>query len=165
MTSSRTTVVRFPVWPDRSRRKRHYFRVFVFDNRTAMKHFWKAHVEKIGATGQEAAFNFLAVTSSWTVLKVHVSRNRKVWTQDYCMGHLLFYRQRLGAGIVAHEATHAALRFAEVILKLNPKEFYHMNRGGRAAKTEETLCNLVGSIVAQFWQGFYARAPRRWQRK
>lgn len=40
-----------------------------------------------------------------------------------------------------------------------------MAGGSRAAKDEETLCRLVGSIVSQFWLGFYARAPRRWQRK
>lgn len=126
-----------------------------------MRHFWEAHTKKIGATGEEAAFNFLAVTSTWTVFKV----SRRTWKTDFCMGHLLFYRQRLGAGIVAHEATHAALRFAEVILKLNPKEFYHMNRGGRAAKSEEILCNIVGGLVSQFWNGFYRRVPRAWMKE
>ncbi len=165
--TDRSRVVKFPVWPDRSRKKPYFYRVFVFGSRKAMEIYWKAHTEKIGMTGSEAAFNFLAVTSTWTTLTIRISKGkdgRRRWKQDNCIGHMLFYRKRVGAGIVAHECTHAALRFAEVILKIPARDLYHARRGGRAPKNEERFCHAIGDLVSQFWCGFYARAPKAWHK-
>lgn len=163
--ADRSRVVSFPVWPDRAK-KPHYYKVFVFGSRRAMEIFWAAHAKKVGI---DETCDFLAVTSSWT--EHHLWREpskkggRRRWLQGHCIGHMLFHHQRLGAGIVAHECGHAALRFAELILKIQARDLYH----GRQTRSddnsgEERMLHCLGRMVSQFWRGFYARSPKSWGR-
>lgn len=161
--SARTEVVSFRIYPDRTRKRPWYWKVFVFENREAMLIFWREQCRIQGRTGAEAREDFAAVTATWTI--VYESPGKK---PDRCIGHVLFYRQRLGAGIVAHEMGHVMLRWAETWLKIPAKDLYH-GRGGAAGRTahrnEERVLHVLGDLVAQFWTRFYDRVPPGWLKK
>jgi hypothetical protein len=66
-----------------------------------------------------------------------------------CWGDVFFSRQRLSAGLVAHEITHAAISLAESA-RWNIGTF----AGGTAASLhEENFCEAIESLVDQFFDG------------
>lgn len=166
--SARTEVVKVNLWPDRAK-KPYYWRAIVFESRRAMEIYWAQAAE---ISGQDPTPDFLAITLSTTILTIRVVKTRKKkngrsirkWIQDHCLGQILFYRQRLGGGIVAHECGHAAFRYAENILKIKAKDLYHGGKMARRRCPEEQIMSCLGSMVSQFWRQFYARAPKEWMK-
>lgn len=160
--SARTKVVIFNVWPDRTRKRPWFWKVFVFENRQAMLIFWRQQCKIQGRTGAEASEDFRAVTTTWQIItwKGKVLP-RRGW-RAHCIGHILFYRQSLGAGIVAHEMGHATLRWAETWLKVPSRDLYDGTQPSGA--NEEKVLHVLGGLVAQFWIGFYGRAPVAWSK-
>ncbi len=66
------------------------------------------------------------------------------------LGYIVFTVERLGAGIVTHEMTHAALRTLG------------LGRGLRLGRArEEELANAVEWLVTKFWQRWYRYAEPR----
>lgn len=70
------------------------------------------------------------------------------------LGYIVFSVERLGAGIVTHEMTHAALRTLGFGLG---------RRLGRAQ--EEELANTVEWLVTKFWQRWYRYAEPRGEKR
>ena len=161
--ADRTTVVKFNVWPDRTRKRPWFWKVFVFDSRQAMLIFWREQCRLQGRTGAYAREDFHAVTTTWSIITWTWKMPRRGW-RAHCIGHILFHRQRLGAGIVAHEMGHATLRWAETWMKVPAKDLYEGTGRARAHKNEEDVLHVLGYLVAQFWSRFYAQAPKAWRR-
>ena len=165
--SARTEVVKFNVWPDRTRKKPWFWKVFVFESRQAMLIFHREQVKLWGDTGENAREDFHAVTKTWEIITWRTKRPPRRGWRAHCIGHVMFHRQKLGAGVVAHEMGHAALRWAETWLKIPAKDLYH-GRGGaagrRAHRNEEQVLHVLGGLVAQFWHGFYRRVPPAWMK-
>ena len=159
---SRTTHVTFNIWPDRAN-KPYYYKILVFGDRAAMLVFWEEQVKRLGYTGKSAAFDFRAVTQSWTTLRCGRGPRGGRWKESHQIGNILLNREDMGAGMVAHECGHAALHYAEVHLKIKARELYH-DAPRYQAKTsgEERMLYVLGGLVAQFWSRFYARAPKAW---
>lgn len=70
-------------------------------------------------------------------------------------GEILFYRGFLGAGIVAHEITHASLGFFRNVMKLDISTINNTKKGRQAGDSEEILCELNQAMNAMFWDKFY----------
>ena len=161
--SARTEVVKFNVWPDRTRKRPWFWKVFVFDSRRAMLIFWREQCRIRGTTGAQASEDFSAVTQTWQIITWKGAMPRRGW-RAHCIGHILFHRQRLGAGVVAHEMGHATLRWAETWLKIPADDLYEGTGRATSSVNEERVLHVLGGMVAQFWRRFYAQAPKAWHR-
>jgi hypothetical protein len=152
--------ITFRIYPDHAagpkRRRPWYWRVFIFETRADMLVFWRAQCKIQGRTGIDAREDFAAVTTTWHIVLEMAGKK-----PDRCVGHVLLYRGRLGAGIVAHELGHVTLRWAEEWLKIPSKDLYH-HSNRQAHRNEEKVLLVLGSLVSQFWLRFYARVPRSW---
>ena len=120
-----------------------FFNVLIFADKAAMNIYYRAQQEKLG---DEATCDFDAITCSWTIQAIRPDGTEK---KKPHMGVILFYRQRLGVGIVSHEMTHAAIRWGyRVGLRLDEAEDAD---GAR----EERVAWVQGYLVTQFWRAFY----------
>lgn len=155
------THVQFNVWPDRTRRRPWFWKVFVFDNRQDMLIFWRAQCRLQGRTGASAREDFHAVTTTWQIITWRGKMPRRGW-RAHCIGHILLHRGKLGAGIVAHEMGHATLRWAETWMKVPATDLYEGTGRAGASDNEEAVLDVLGGLVAQFWHRFYRRAPLEW---
>ena len=71
------------------------------------------------------------------------------------LGQFCFYRGHLGTEIIAHEATHGAMRWCEAKnLPLINRESPNY-RLGRACDAEERFCCAVGHLASQMATMFY----------
>ena len=147
MKLPRSVLAQFRVRTERSKHSA-YFNVFVFADRAAMHIFDAAQQRKLG---REPEPYFEAQVSSWKTVSVRPDGTERV---HRLMGTIVFHADCLGAGIVSHEMTHAALRYAERIdLKVDFQD------DGHDAEREERLCWIQGWLVCQFWEAAY-EAPR-----
>lgn len=71
------------------------------------------------------------------------------------LGEMFLYAGNLGAGIVAHECTHAALRWLDDGLHRLKWPSIFSAAGPSASPAEERFCWVVGNLVLQFWRRFY----------
>lgn len=116
-----------------------------------MWQFWKGQIALNPAivpspTSRFKKTDFLAMTNHWTT--VHIAENGKETIYPNC-GQVLFCKNTLGAGIVSHEMTHAALYWHHRNTKnFNPLENH---------KHDEALAWTQGHLVNQFWRRYYAR--------
>lgn len=70
-------------------------------------------------------------------------KGRTIWQKT--LGTIFFHRERLGMEVITHEATHAAVRWAErrgITIAPDPK-------AGPATDNEERFCYAVGRIAKQ----------------
>jgi hypothetical protein len=74
-----------------------------------------------------------------------------LWKKGRWLGEIIFCKQWIGGGIVAHEMTHAALHALRPTSERCPA---HIITSG---DVEEKLANGVESLVKQFWKKWYAR--------
>jgi hypothetical protein len=77
------------------------------------------------------------------------------------IGCLCFYEGYLGAGVVAHECTHAGMRYLdEKKLRLKPRTWKKQDHFGAGLipedDPEEVLAFVVGNLAVQFWQFYYS---------
>jgi hypothetical protein len=129
-------VLTFRVYPTRTGRL--HFAVNIWPTKKAMhKHcFWTSG-------------NFEAVCSGHTI---YVDGKQKPE-----VGELNFNVNRLGAGLVTHEFMHATICYTNV---RKYRGFSFENNNGFVSDAEEFVCDVIGRMVAQFWNKFY-----KWQDK
>ena len=77
------------------------------------------------------------------------------------IGIVYLSRRHLGVGLVAHELTHAALRYCEHV-RVNVRHWeWRLQRANLTATTtttvpaEELLCSVVEHLNRQFWKRAY----------
>src|SRR3990167_2399015 len=71
------------------------------------------------------------------------------WQRQADTGWIVFHMGHMGAGIVSHEMTHAALRYLQF---WRPQLHRRLQTSPRA---DECLAWVQGWLVAQFWRKFY----------
>jgi hypothetical protein len=119
-----------------------YVDAFIFDTRSQMYDYLRDQ----GHNPNDCAAMCLAFT------KYNVKGNL---TKH--VGTLCFYQERLGAGIVAHECSHAAFNAMR-------REYPHYTFDyGTLCQSdvipvehpEEYFCLALGNLVTQFWNSYY----------
>lgn len=120
-------VFTFKVYPEM---KRLHFQVYVWNNRRDMRAYLKG-----GYPGK--GLNKVLACVTWP------DSGEK--SKNGCIGEIHFNRQDLSTEIVAHESTHAAIRWARYI-GLNIVEDV---TSLVAPDTEERFCYALGAIVEQ----------------
>jgi len=97
--------------------------------------------------------------SSWTRLTVPSRCQRRAGQRVRVlpeMGEIVFAVGWMGAGVIAHESTHAVLAWARR-LRLDP----HESAGRNCSKAEERFCYAHGEIVRQIavqaWKRGFAK--------
>ena len=117
------------------------FCVRIFPDKQAMR-AW-ANTQNPGKTGQYAKAE--ASVHSYQRLRLKDGR----WRRLPDMGWIVFHRGHIGAGIVSHEMTHAALYY----LQFWRPQLHRRLQTSR--KADEVLAWVQGWLVAQFWRKFY----------
>lgn len=118
----------FRVYPER---KRLHFDVYVWANRRDMRAYLKAGYPGKGLRNVLACVIWLLDT---------MERPRKAY-----LGEMHFNREDLESDIIAHEAVHAAIRWAKYVgLEVDTDVLQPT-----ASDTEERFCYAVGHIVEQ----------------
>jgi len=105
-----------------------YYEVNIFPDRKKMWDFCRVTTKEIGG---RVPRGYEALTQTWV-------------GGGLSLGRVLFHKRELGAGIVAHEMTHAAMWWAKR-RRLRPDR----------PRGEEHLAWAVGNLVSQFWKRFY----------
>jgi len=110
-----------------------YFRFMVFPTRKAMLEFRK----NCGHKGKCYAF----------VQELVVQKNSEgKWVSSRRIGDICVYRKEMSAGILAHEAVHAALLYYGRKYK---KYSFNTGWGDAGFRQEEKIAEIVGNIMKQ----------------
>ena len=120
-------VLHFKVYPEY---KRLHFEVYVWNNRRDMRAYLKG-----GYPGKGLRKVLACVT--WP--------DNGVKTRNGCIGEMHFNRQDLSGEILAHEATHAAIRWARYIGLSIVEDVTSLV----APDSEERFCYALGAVVEQ----------------
>ena len=134
--------ITFHVRPDRSSR---YYLIRIFRTREAMVQFAKQH--PVYADRASGSFFFRAICTAFTRIRV----DKKVHPN---IGHMLFYTGGFGAGVVAHEMTHATVYWMQRHTRMSFAKLPDCKR------TDERFAYVLGSMVNQFWRKYY-KAKRK----
>lgn len=135
----------YRVYPERGSRL--HFRVRIFRSLRAMRRYLAADPfhRTLGRHGK-------AMCSTWTRHRVRRGRRSRITDE---MGEIVIPRAWLGAGVIAHEATHAALGWARRIGLQGVLDA--AGRPGRVSDPEERFCRALGEISRQIAVGLYDR--------
>lgn len=129
-----------------------YFTVRVFRTLAAMRK--AAHVGDGSAASWYA--HATGVCQGWRTLRLRNGR----WAGTKERGQILFASHWLGTVIIAHEAAHAALRWAEwKKIEVAPWD------GPHCSAEEERVCGCFGEIVRQIVDGCYSHGLLKAGRK
>ena len=143
-------IIKFRVYPESIHG--FYFEVGIYPNIERMR----AAAKRNG--GKTSNFeNAGAVTCGFRVGHIDAGESKIRWTKQ--LGLIAFNRCEIDAEIVAHESTHAAIRWMEE--KRVPfdigKSALVEDKGGMAHDTEERFCYAVGKITNQIVDEWIAR--------
>ena len=118
-----------------------YYTVRIFPTKSAMQR-WAAHANPSNLSG------YLDTEGAVFAYTKHRYLRRK-WRRTPDLGWIVLYRGHLGAGIVSHELTHAALYYLQF---WRPQLFHRLQT---SRKADETLAWVQGFLTAKFWEKFY----------
>lgn len=102
--------------------------------------------------------DFDAITRPWT--RSVVQKNGRKTKLPDC-GQILFSLPCVGAGLVSHEMTHAAIRWAERV-RLGARRVFNGAKSRAGVSDEhERFCQAQGQLVSEFWTKFYRLTAQR----
>jgi len=136
----RTRVRPFP--RAKGRRRLQFYRVFVFRDKATM-HAFRNEQTRANPTIFRRLSRYQAIAQGWWM----ETNGRR----DNCIGQVLFHAKFLGAGVTAHEMTHAAL----YAVAGRTKKGYELTEA-----QDEVLADVVGQMVGQFWRAWW-----RWEKQ
>ena len=128
--------LKFRVKPHPKRKE--YYNVLIFDTQADMLAHWNSIVS--GDTP------FQAHVVEWAA----VDLVNGCWKKSDNIGEIIFHEGFLGAGVVAHEMTHAALY--SVCKRRNGGAKFHLTE-----KDDERLAFACGEMCRQFWTKYLAK--------
>lgn len=140
----RTRIRPFP--RARGRKRKLFYRVFLFKNRDVMQAF-RAAQQKINPSLLPKTKRFEACACYWEALTIAGGTT----TRSNCIGQVLFHQKFIGGGVVAHEMTHAAL----YCVASRTKKGYELT-----AAQDEVLARTVHALCRAFWNHWW-----KWQRR
>jgi hypothetical protein len=119
----------------------HYFNVHVFNTQEDM-HSYALRIsshERLRSDSEVADWLGLVVPS------YRVSRDNVISPK---VGDILLWQERLGVGLVSHEAVHAATSFLRIMGNLR--------LGNQIDHDEESLAYTIGSVTKQIYSKLYS---------
>jgi hypothetical protein len=127
-----TKVIKFRIYPES--RRSYYFDVKVFPTEEKMRKYaerWGArHVDPSRFANAEAAMLPYTIKGGKT------------------LGEIVFHKAQIGIVTVAHEATHAALRWADSARVSVDRDVRESNTD-IGTQNEERFCDAIGTLVLQ----------------
>lgn len=136
----------FKVYPREDDGWDHFYYVRVFRGVRSMRLF----INK-GNNRRGASLECLGFCSSWHRLSRITLERGRIKT-DLKLGEIMLNRENLGARVVTHEMTHAALGYARAmglsVNKLGPN-------AGSVSGDEEIVCYAVGDMTARAYRRLY----------
>lgn len=139
----------------------YYFKCCVFDTKAAMYEYYVKHIgaresgkaagvddgDTFNFDGFDEKLDFAAIVMPYERLKF-ISETEFQRAND--IGEALFYRKRLGAGLVAHECLHMAM-WHERLIEGNEEAVFSNNIG----EAEERLAYCLTEFVRKFTLACY----------
>lgn len=129
-------MIKFNIYPQKGDKR--YYRVVVFNQKLEMRQYAQmfSHYE-----------NCEAVTFSYLAHRVNKAGKT---TQLNRIGDILFYKNSFGAGIVAHEMTHAVNHWFK-----NNKISFKLDKINKDwGQHDEQHAWMVGYLTNQFWKKY-----------
>lgn len=132
-----------------------YYTAIVFRDADLMRQWWKRKARDLSfrtrGDTKRGDHTFEAQATWWKTFRLRKSR----WSRGLCCGFIIFHRGRIGAGIVSHEMTHAALYHLAYEKKMDPL---------KSKRADELLAWTQGWLTSQFWTWYYKCVePDPWQ--
>lgn len=131
------TIIRFRIYPES---RTLHFLVNVWPNRQDV--ICRAR-DTYGLTPDDEKLQ--AYVSPRRVYRVHADGRKRL--KPYC-GEINFYRENIGAGIVAHEMGHAMLEWCKRIGHVIEEASFD---SPKVSDSEERACIVLGELVRQFY--------------
>jgi len=133
------------------KRSRHFYRMWIFPSPEAMYAFWTEQV-RLGLRRSTGKLNFKAQATWWGAGALPRHPN--------CVGQVIMVIDQVGAGLVSHEMTHAALYYLQGTMRRPAVDW-------RNKRLEEELAYLQGALTAGFWREWWKHKEleRRSRRK
>lgn len=141
--------------PDMGRGTGPSLHVLIFPTKAEMYAWYEAWARRRDGIDHvvEQPYDFEGITSTWEHLRVGPDGAE---TRLDEMGQILLHQAAVGAGVVAHECTHAALAWARRVgLSIAPS----LDGPQDAPEADERLCWVLGWLVSQFWTEYFRRCP------
>ena len=136
----------------------YYFWAFVFDGKDEMYSWYLDYVRKRVSIGTEdwitrekklysedCNFAGMCLPFEWTKIEEDGTE-----TRGHNIGNVIFHKERLGAGIVAHEMGHCAMWYERLIHNNKTAQF-----GRETGDKEERFLYLLHDFVKMFYQKAY----------
>lgn len=133
-------MIRFKIKPKAGR---FFFWVIVFDTKAQMRAWW-AEYDNVFLGGGYNGESFGAMTIPYEIRKGEARKSE--------IGTIIFSRQQVGAGTVAHEMGHAAIWYDRLINGNLNAEY-----GQSIGDAEERMLYLLADLVKQTINQFYKR--------
>lgn len=122
-----------------------FWRVVVFAKKRDMIDYYNTLRAPFSLKGFEA----VTMESEIKVLK------KKKWCKTGIVGQVIFCRQELGTGTVAHEMFHAVMFYG----RKRKWRFRVNNDGYKWLKSNERIAWCVGYMTREFWRKYYKLHP------
>lgn len=116
-----------------------FYRVYVFNQRLSMYKF-RAELQIYDKAPKLKNFDFAAIVSSYI---------SKYKGNEKQIGTILFWKNRIGCGIVAHEICHAANYYWRALRQERAGNIF------KNAREDENFAYILGELVSQFWNSYY----------
>lgn len=138
--------VKFNIHPEPGSKK--FYTVMILPNKKAMFRAYDSIAERLSrmCPYENVGHKFAAITIGFESLRVNSDGSEVV---NNHIGYILFYRNFIGAGVVAHEMAHAGLFYIDRL---------HIGRENlEEYDIEERLCLVVGELNRKFWLQYHKK--------
>lgn len=128
-------------------KQKYYFRVLVFNSKRGMHDWYKENEVDFGYRNEAGNFAGMVLPYEW--IKVDADGNEERFGE---IGTVLLWKNRLGAGLLAHEMLHCALWYERLINQNKPACF-----GEHIGEEEERLAYLLTDFTRLLVKKLYEK--------
>lgn len=132
----------------RTRQTKHYFLCYVFDTKKEMYSFFDAYSSSREHNG-EAMEKFRPIgcekNSFAAIVMPYEIRDKTTGNLHNEIGLALFFRGKLGSGLIAHEMAHCSFWYDRIVNNNIPSEY-----GSNVCENEERFCYILTDFVKDF---------------
>ena len=139
-----------------SLRRKEYYQVFIFDGRFPYRVFMRAQNKRWGLS-PSVGLSSAGICRSFVAVYKKTPAGR--WKRTPLIGQIALRLDRVGAGYIAHELTHAAIGWVRRI-KMAPQAIFGGSRRSKETRANERFCAVIHDLNVQFWNKFYARQAK-----